>query len=288
MTEPAAPRVLRSLLFTPANRPSAFPKALESGADCVCLDLEDAVPPGDKAAARPGAVAFLTEAAAGSGGPLRAVRINALSSAEGLRDLAAVAEARPESGLVLLPKVGSAEEIGLAAAVLDEAGSGMELAALVETARGLSAVDAIARAVPRLRLLVFGAVDLSAELGCAPDAETMRVARARIVQAARAGERDVLDVPELAFRDDARVERAAAEAARDGFTGKAAIHPANIAAINAAFTPSADEIDEARRIMDAFDAAPSGLVVIDGKLIEAPVIRGMRRRLAIAKAVGAR
>jgi citrate lyase subunit beta/citryl-CoA lyase/(S)-citramalyl-CoA lyase len=282
MTEPFP--VIRSFLFTPANRPSAFARALDSGADCVCLDLEDAVPPGGKDAARPDALAFLAEAGAGA---LRALRINALSTAAGLRDLAALAAAAPARGLLLLPKVGSAAELRLAGSILDEAGSGLSLAALVETAAGLRDVEDIAAATPRLRLLVFGAVDLSAELHCAIDSETMRAARSRIVQAAHAAGRDVLDVPELGFRDLDRVAAAAQAAARDGFTGKAAIHPSNIAAINAAFTPSAEEIAEAQRIVAAFEASPTGLVVIEGRLIEAPVIRGMRRRLALAAAAGA-
>ncbi len=278
--------VLRSLLFTPANRPAAFEKALGVGADCVCLDLEDAVPPDGKAAARPDALAFLDAAKQQNAGALRAIRINALSSLAGLQDLAILAEAAPRAGLIMLPKVANAQEVQLAASILDEAGSGAELLALVETARGLCCVEQIALATPRLIALVFGGVDLSAELGAASGSDTMRIARARIVQAARAAELDVLDVPELDFRNPKVVATASANAAQNGFTGKAAIHPSNIATINAAFTPDPDEIAKAQEVIAAFEAAPNGLVVIDGKLIEAPVIKGMRRRLAIAKAAG--
>ena len=277
--------ILRSLLFTPANRPSAFDKALGTGADCVCLDLEDAVPPDAKSASRPDALAFLASPSAG--GPTRAVRINAVSSVAGVQDLAALADVAPATGLLMLPKVGSAEELRLVSALLDEIGSDLKLAALVETAQGLAAVDDIARSTDRLRALVFGGVDLSAELGCEMASDTMRVAKARIVHAARCADRDVLDVPELDFRNEDRLRAAAQAAAENGFTGKAAIHPSNVGAINTAFTPSADRIAEAQRIVDAFDVAPSGLVVIDGKLIEAPVIKAMRRRLAIAAAAGA-
>ncbi|SDZ59223.1 citrate lyase subunit beta / citryl-CoA lyase/(S)-citramalyl-CoA lyase [Jannaschia faecimaris] len=276
--------VMRSLLFTPANRPQAFDKALAIGADCVCLDLEDAVPPDAKDGARAPAIAFLT--GAGGAGATRALRINALSSAAGARDLAGLADAAPRAGLVMLPKVTSAAELRMVASILDEVNSETGLIALVETADGLSAVEEIARASPRLRALVFGGVDLSAELGAAPGSDTMRMARARIVHAARAGGCDVLDVPELDFRNAEKVDTAAADAAANGFTGKAAIHPSNIATINAAFTPTADEIARAQAAVAAFEAAPSGLVVIDGKLIEAPVIKGMRKLLAIAKAAG--
>ncbi len=276
--------ILRSLLFTPANRVAAFGKALGAGADCVCLDLEDAVPPDAKSAARPDAINFLE--GAGAKRPIRGVRINALSSAAGARDLAGLADAAPKCGLLMLPKVGSAAEIQLVASILDEVGSDIGLIALVETAEGMSAVEDIARSSDRLRALMFGGIDLSAELGAQMNSDTMRVARARIVQAARAGGRDVLDVPELDFRNAEKVQNAAQNAVANGFTGKAAIHPSNLATINAAFTPTTEEIARAQEIVAAFEAAPSGLLVIDGKLIEAPVIKGMRKRIAIARAAG--
>jgi citrate lyase subunit beta/citryl-CoA lyase/(S)-citramalyl-CoA lyase len=276
--------VLRSLLFTPANRPAAFDKALASGADCVCLDLEDAVPPDGKSAARPAALDFLMGQQAA--GPLRAVRINALSSIAGARDLAGLADVAPKGGAVMLPKVESAAEVRLFATILDEVGSDTILIALVETAKGLSAVEGIAGATDRLRALMFGGVDLSTSLGARAGSDTMRMARSRVIHAAHAHGLDVLDVPELDFRNEDRVMQAALDAAENGCTGKAAIHPANIAQINAAFTPSADEIREALSIIAAFDAAPDGLVVIDGKLIEAPVIRGMQKRIALARAAG--
>jgi citrate lyase beta subunit len=276
--------ILRSLLFTPANRVAAFDKALGAGADCVCLDLEDAVPPDAKSAARPDALDFLV--GAGAKGPIRCVRINALSSAAGARDLAGLADAAPKGGLLMLPKVESAAEIQIVGSILDEVGSNTGLIALIETAEGLSAVEDIARASDRLRALMFGGIDLSAELGAQMNSDTMCVARARIVQAARAGGRDVLDVPELDFRNAEKVQNAAQNAVANGFTGKAAIHPSNLAAINAAFTPTIEEIVRAQEIVAAFEAAPSGLVVIDGKLIEAPVIKGMQKRIAIARAAG--
>ncbi|MCE8009645.1 CoA ester lyase [Aestuariivita sp.] len=275
--------VLRSLLFTPANRPQAFEAALRSGADCVCLDLEDAVPLDAKADARPDALAFLGSVDAG---PIRALRINALSSATGVRDLASLTDMLPRAGLIMLPKIASAAELRLVASILEEGGSDTGLIALVETAAGLAAVHEIAQATPRLHALMYGGVDLSVDLGAARDSDTLRMARSRIVQAAKAAEIGVIDVPELDFRNADTVAHAARTAAENGFTGKAAIHPSNLAAINAAFTPSAEEITRAQEIVAAFEASPSGLVVIDGTLIEAPVIKGMHRRLAIAKAAG--
>ena len=278
--------ILRSLLFTPANRPQAFDKALKAGADCVCLDLEDAVPPADKCAARQGAMAFLAAATDEPKRPALALRMNALASVAGARDLATLADTAPQAGLIMLPKVSSATELQLVASILDEIGSATGLIALVETATGLSRVEEIVRATPRLLAVMFGGVDLSSELGAHMGSDTMRTARARIVQAARASGVDVLDVPELDFRNAEAVAAAAKNAADNGFSGKAAIHPSNLTAINAAFTPSAEEITRAMEIIAAFEAEPNGLVVIDGKLIEAPVIKGMRLRLAIAAAAG--
>ena len=276
--------VLRSLLFTPANRPQSFDKALVAGADCVCIDLEDAVPPDAKAAARPNAFAFLVGGSAD--GPLRCIRINTLSSVAGALDLAELAKVAPKNGLLMLPKVGSASELQLVASVLDEMCSDISLIALIETAKGLSAIDDIACASDRLCALMFGGVDLSMELSAEMTSDTLRMARARIVHAARGAGRGVLDVPELDFRNIEKVQAVANNAVANGFTGKAAIHPSNLSAINLAFTPTRDEISRAQEIIAAFEAAPSGLVVIDGKLIEAPVIKGMRQRIAIAREAG--
>ncbi|WP_424971584.1 HpcH/HpaI aldolase/citrate lyase family protein [Dinoroseobacter sp. S76] len=280
MPETARP-VRRALLFTPATRLAAVPKGLESGVDCLCLDLEDAVPPDQKVAARPGAIAFL------DGDPRKALRINGLRTRAGLADLAAVANAAPQGGLLLLPKVEASAELALADAILTEAGSDMRLGALIESAAGLEEVAAIARATPRLEMLLFGAVDLAADLGLGAGDAPLAYARSRVIHAGKGAGLQVLDVPELAFRDLDQVA-ARAQAAREfGFTGKAAIHPSNVVPIQAAFTPSAAEIAEARRVMAAHAAAPSGLVELDGRLIEAPVIRAMQARLEIAAAAGA-
>ncbi|MEO0682441.1 MAG: CoA ester lyase [Pseudomonadota bacterium] len=271
----------RSLLFAPATRPEVFEKALGTGADIVCVDLEDAVAPPLKAEARPGAVGWLGD------DPRRAVRINGLKTHAGLADLLAAAQAAPAAGTILLPKVDDAAEIAQADAILTEAGAGCALAALIESVDGLENVQAIAGASARLTLLLFGAVDLSAELGCDNAAAPLAYARGRVVHAARRAGVPALDVPSLDFKNLPAV-RAEAEAAKAlGFSGKAAIHPSNIPEINGVFTPTPDEIAEARRVLAAFEASETGLVVLDGKLIEAPVIRRMTARLAAAEAAGA-
>lgn len=274
----------RSLLFTPANRPAAFDKALASGADIVCLDLEDAIPPDQKADCREDAVAFLSGTQPDT--VTRAVRINGLGSRAGLEDLVAVAKTAPKAGMILLPKVAEAAEVRLVDDILSEAGSAAEIAFLIETLDGLENVSDIARASDRLTLMIFGAVDFSAELGT-PNAEApLSYARGKIVHAATRAGLDVMDVPELNFRDLDTITAAAERAGVLGFTGKAAIHPAGLAAINDVFTPSPDEIAYAQKVIAAFEASPNGLAVLEGQLVEAPVVKAMRRRLAIATVCG--
>ncbi|MDJ0860491.1 MAG: CoA ester lyase [Dinoroseobacter sp.] len=274
---------LRSFLFAPANRAAVYEKVLSSGADAVCLDLEDAVPPDQKVASREPALKWL---AGGGHGPLKGLRINSLRTPEGLADMAAVCAAGSLDGFVLLPKVDAAADVQIAAAALDAGNSRLRLGALIESAAGLENVFEIAGSSERLAFLLFGGVDLSAELGVDGSDSSLAYARGRVVHAGRSNGRPVLDVPALAFRDLEAVAAAAHRAKAHGFSGKAAIHPSNIAPINEAFTPDETEIAEAQAVVNAFNAAPSGLVVINGKLIERPVIRAMQARLALAEAAG--
>ena len=271
-------RARRSLLFAPGNRPEIHVKALASGADMVCLDLEDAVPPHDKAAARAAAVPFLARS---HEAPERVLRINSPRSAEGLRDLLAVIEARPAGGILFLPKVETVGEVQLVAALLEEAGLDLELGVLIETVEGLERVGDILQASRRLSFAMFGGADLSAELGVPLAHEPLLYARSRVVHAAKRAGLDVLDVPCLAFRDDEAVKAEAGAARTLGFTGKGVLHPSNLAAVNRTFAPSTDEIAAAKRIVEAYRSSPNGLAVLDGKLIEKPVVRSMQRILAL-------
>lgn len=271
----------RTLLFAPGNRAEVHPKALAAGADVVCLDLEDAVPPHLKADARGLAIPFLTEAE----GPTRAVRINSPRSLEGLRDLVAVIEARPEAGVIFIPKVSSAEEVAWVDELLAEAGLALGLAVLIESVVGLERVTQILGASPRIDFAMFGGADLSAELGVPLEHEPLLYARSRVVHAAKLAGVDVFDVPSLAFRDLDRVEAEAERARSLGFTGKGVLHPSNVGAVNKVFSPSQAEIAQAERVMGAYQASPNGLAVVDGKLVERPVIRAMERVLALRDAI---
>ncbi len=266
----------RSLLFAPANRPAIHDKALAAGADIVCLDLEDAVPAAEKDSARALALPFLTDAP----GPERVVRINSLRSADGFRDMLAVIATRPVAGTIFLPKVAHAQEVRLADELLTEAGLPLSLGVLIESAEGLENANAIMAASPRISFAMFGAVDYAAEMGVPVAHEPLFFARARLVHAAKLAGIDILDVPCLAFRDEGAVKAEAEAALTLGFTGKAALHPANVAVVNAAFTPSAEQIARAEKIMALYEASPNGLAELDGKLIEKPVIRAMQRILA--------
>ena len=157
---------------------------------------------------------------------------------------------------------------------------------IIESAAGLEACPAIARASTRLQALFFGAVDLSSDIGCENTWEAMLYGRSRVSAAAAAAGLDAIDVPWLDLEDMDGM-RAEAEATRRlGFVGKGSIHPKQIATIHEVFSPSAAEIEHARRIVAAFDEAATGLVVIDGKLIEKPVLRAMERTLERAARVG--
>jgi (S)-citramalyl-CoA lyase len=273
MPRPAADAALvRSWLFCPATHPDRFEKAARSGADAVIVDLEDAVAPADKDAARAGALSWL--AAPADDRVVRCLRSNSLRTAAGLRDLLALVESAMPDFLVL-PKVESAAEIAIAAEVL---ASTTRFLPLVETARGVAAAEAIA-AAPRVAGLVLGGADLAAELGAELAWEPLLWSRSRLVQAA-AGTIAVVDVPHLALDDDAGLADDSERVRRLGFTGKLAIHPRQVTAINAAWTPSDAEVERARRIVAA--AAGGGVAVVDGKMVDAPVVRGAQRTLARA------
>jgi citrate lyase beta subunit len=273
----SATRPRRTLLFAPGNRPEVHAKALASGADVVCLDLEDAVPPHAKEEARRLSVPFLSDAP----GPERVVRINSVRCAEGLRDLLAIVDARPKAGVIFLPKVATPQEVLLVEEILAEASLPLSIAVLIESLQGLENVAAILSATSRIAFAMFGGADLSAELGVEIAHEPLLYARSRIVHAARLAGVDIFDVPSLNFRDLDAVGAEALAAKKLGFSGKGLIHPSNVATVAAIFSPRHDEVARAEAIIAAYAASPNGLAVVEGKLIEKPVVRAMQRVLAL-------
>jgi len=270
------PKPRRSLLFVPASRPERYAKALASGADMVCLDLEDAVAPADKASARAAALEFLQNPP-----DTRCelvLRVNSLRSPDGLADMLAVLAAGRSPDYLLLPKVNSAAEVRWYDELLGHRPS--RLIPMIETAEGLTQANDIAAASSRTALLMFGGVDLASDVGCAMEWQAQLYQRSAIVIAAARAGLDVLDVPHIDVADADGLAQIAGNAKKLGFTGKTAIHPNQIAAIHAAFTPSDAEIAKAKRVIETFEAAEGRVMLLDGKLLEKPVIRAAQRVLA--------
>ena len=277
-------RPRRSMIFAPGNKPRMCLKALDTGADMVCIDLEDAVAPDDKDAARDGAVSIFRDYMPEAAGPETLVRINSLHSLDGLKDVTALADLpRPPAGF-MLAKVKSLGEVAMLDDVLSETGAASALHVMIETNEALDQAFEIARSSQRVRSLIFGAIDMAADLRTTIDWENLLFARSRVVHAAAGAGVDLIDVPWLDLEDMDGLREEARRCSSLGFTGKAAIHPKQIPVLNETFSPAEDEVARAREIIAAFEAGDGGLVVHEGKLIEKPVLRSMQRIVAIAAA----
>ena len=282
MTSTSAIRPRRSLLFVPGLRPDRYWKALDAGADIVCVDMEDAVALPRKDEGRAATLPLFRE----NTHPHveRMARINSISTVHGLKDLQAIIESDAPPPSIMIPKVRSAEEIQLIETLLSTGTArDIRFCVIVETNQGLERAVEIAKSSPRIDSIILGAVDMSAELRCQKAWEPLLYTRSRLVHAAASAGIDLLDVPFLNLDDPDGLEAEARACARLGFTGKAAIHPNQIAVINAAFTPDEKTIEKARKVCAAFEQDNTGLVVVDNELIELPVVRSYYRVLAIAQ-----
>ena len=279
-------RPRRSFIFTPGLRPDMYPKALASGADIVCVELEDGIAPKDKAEAREKALALFEKPQADDGVE-RIVRINSMRERFGIEDVNAILASKTPPPALMMPKVRTPDEVTILDQLLTEAGHETRLHVIIETNEGLEAAFEIAKCSDRIDAMFFGGVDMAAELRCQNNYDALLYARSRVVHASAAAGLDVIDVPYLDL-DDPDGMRIEAERVRDlGFSGTGSVHPKQIAALNEVFTPSEAQITRARRIISEFEKANTGLVVIDGKLIEKPVLRDMYRFVAIADRMGA-
>jgi citrate lyase subunit beta / citryl-CoA lyase len=284
-------RPRRSVLFVPGATPRALEKARTLPADGVIFDLEDAVAPAGKDAARASVAAALN---AGGYGPRELVlRVNPLDTPWGEADLAIAADLPIDA--VLLPKVESAEMVRLAIDQLDAQGAPSELAlwCMIETPLGVLAAAQIAAASPRLGALVLGTSDLTKDLHAseAIDRWPLLTALGLVLLAGRAHHRAVLDGVHLGL-DDAEGFAASCRQGRElGFDGKTLIHPSQIGPANAVFSPTAEELARARHIITAYEEAAGtgrGAVRIDGRLVEALHVEEARRTLALAEAIAVR
>ena len=249
-------------------------KATTLAADEVVADLEDSVAVDAKAGARELVAAFLEQAE--SLAPTVAVRINALAGPWGERDVVEIVRrAGPQIGSLILPKVERAEDVTAVEALLDGLGGRAEhvrLQVLIETAAGLLRVGEIAAASPRLEALILGYADLAASLGRAPGVtapESWLYAQETLLIVARAFGLQAIDGPYLEIRDDVGLQRRAEHVRALGFDGKWAVHPGQLAIINAAFTPAPEELARARSILDALAGAEGrGAVELHGEMID--------------------
>jgi citrate lyase subunit beta/citryl-CoA lyase len=290
---------MRSLLFVPADSERKLEKGFQSGADVVIVDLEDSVAAQKKASARSLAAEYLRARRSDITASIY-IRVNDISTGLTDDDLAAVLAAAPDG--IMLPKAnGSADATHLSAKLrVHEAendladGSTRVIAIMTETAAGVLAAQSWQNANPRLAALTWGAEDLSAAIGAhaTRDAhgrytDVFRLARSITLLAASAAEVASIDTVFVNFRDMEGLKAECMEAERDGFTGKMAIHPAQVPVINEAFTPSREAVTRSQAVVDAFAAAGNpGVVGIDGHMYDRPHLRRAERLLARAKAAG--
>lgn len=279
----AALALARAFLFVPADRPERHARALVTGAGAVIVDLEDAVAPERKAAAREGLAASFA-ALPGADRQRLLVRINAAGTPWHEDDRVAVA------GLVLqglaegvvLPKAEKAGDLRLLAEAIGPRGV---LVPLVESAAGLAAADELA-AAPQVLRLAFGNLDFQADLGLACDAdeaELVPVRLALLLASRRAGLPAPIDGVTADWRDTQRLAADTARARRGGFGAKLCIHPDQVAPVQAALGPSDGELAWARRVIEAVRSAGGGVVSLDGRMVDAPVVRLAERLVALAE-----
>lgn len=297
-------KIERSMLFVPASRPDMIGKALRSAADAVCIDLEDAVAPNEKPAARRHVADAYAQLAQPK--PLRMFRINGLDTHFAYRDLIEVVEAAGSHiDLVMLPKTNSAREVEFLDTLLTqvEAACGFErrigIEAQIETAAGFVNAREIAQASPRLEALIFGPGDFAASMHMPmanigePDANDKLYPGHRwhavmqtLVAVARTNDLRAIDGPYAGYKDAAGFERSCRIARAMGFDGKQCIHPSQIAAVNAIFSPSPEAVAQARRVVEACERAAAegrGAASLDGKMIDAANIRMARVTLEQAQ-----
>lgn len=280
---------LRSMLFVPGDSERKFAKALTCGADALILDLEDSVAPSAKAQARAGVAERLGGAPA-----LCCVRINALDSGLALDDLAHVV--KPGLDAVMLPKAAGAADVAKLGAWLDafETLAGLALGTVkiivvaTETAPAMFALGSYTPAPPRLIALTWGGEDLAAALGASTNREPeggwtfpYQVARAQALFAACAAQVTPIDTIHADFRDAKGLEADCRRSRRDGFLGRMAIHPDQVAIVNQCYSPSEAEAAFARRVVEAFEASPgAGALALDGKMIDIPHLKAAKKLLA--------
>ena len=269
----------RSFIFCPGNRPDMIPKALKSGADMVCIDLEDAIITEHKSLSRIETIKAFEDIESPEGVETL-IRINDVNSDDGKKDIDLILNANNTASGLMLTKIQSIEEIITLENTIKEKNKNLNLHIIIETNQGLENAWSIAHSSPLIKSLLFGGVDMSADLGCNGDWYSLLYARSRVVHAAAGAGIDSIDVPFLDLQDMEGMNEEAQKSKNLGFSGKGSIHPKQIEQLNKVFTPSEEEIAYANKVIKAFNNASDGLVVVDGKLIEKPVLRTALKTIA--------
>jgi citrate lyase beta subunit len=273
----STPNPRRCLLFVPGSRPERYEKAIATGADQVCIDLEDAVAPGDKETARAALFAFLAdkpESRSEIG-----LRINPLSTELGQADLKALANSGLTPAFVMLPKVETVAELQQADAALAHIDT--VLIAQIETPKGLLDARMIAAASPRLQALMFGGFDYIVALRGRACWESFFAPRVQLATIAAEAGIGCLDVPYLDIKDDAGLIAETDRVIALGFTAKAAIHPAQVDSIQSRYLPTAAEYERAQRVVAALAASGGEAIQLDGKLVDRPIEIAAERAIAL-------
>lgn len=275
------PAKLTALLFTPGTRADRFAKAATSGANGIIIDWEDAVALPEKDRVRTETVSWLKEHGRVGAPPfVTALRINDLRSAQGRADLDALNAASLRLDAVVIPKVESAAEVQLAVRKLFGT---PRLICLIETVLGVRHVAEIAAASPQVAALAFGGFDLSAETGGEPTWDALLWPRTQVVHACAAAGILALDQPCIDLENDDALRDECARVASLGFGGKLAIHPRQCGLIKAAFRPAQAQIERARAIVAAFEAAGGNVAAVGGQMIDVPMYRSAQRVLERAE-----
>jgi (S)-citramalyl-CoA lyase len=268
---------IKSWLFTPGTKPDLFPRAGETGAGALVIDLEDSVAPTDKDTARRNALDYL--AAKSADHIPCALRINPPGTELGDQDAQLFLASSVTADFLILPKSELPQTIGRVIEALTLAEKQTRVIALIETIAGIQALDQIASNERRPDALLFGAADMAADLGAAVEWEPLLFARSRLVMAGASAGIPTLDAPYFNITDQEGLQKEVTAAMKLGFHGKCAIHPSHVPAINATFTPATEEIDRARRVLAA---SQQGVGQVDGRMVDAAFLRNARTILARA------
>ena len=269
----------RSFIFCPGNKPDMIPKAMNSGADMVCIDLEDAIIPEHKDISRSSTIRAFEDISVPNGVETL-IRINDVNTIDGKADIKAILQSNNTASGLMLPKIQNVNEIIDLEKKIKLANKNLNLHIIIETNKALENAWLIAQSSPLIKSLLFGGVDMSADLGCNGDWMSLLYARSRVVHAAAGAGIDSIDVPFLDLEDMEGMMQEAQKSKNLGFSGKGSIHPKQIASLNKVFTPTESEIEYANKVIKAFNEAADGLVVVDGKLIEKPVLRTALKTIA--------